>query len=123
MHDIIRANPKWYNSGPRYDYVLINRDHQSISCVQVMGLFAVKISGTAHPVALVRCLNIRPRNSRHGYFECSPSNEYRFVPPGSFIRSVFVQYNPIDEAKYFINDTIDSDMLLRLRNASLQTYQ
>jgi hypothetical protein len=121
-HDIIRANPKWHNGGPRYDYVLMNRDHESISCVQVLGLFTVTSEGNAYPTAFVRPMNIRPRSNRHGFHECTRGNDFEFIPTESLIRSVYVQYDPTAEDKYFINDTIDSDIFLRLRVADMRTY-
>ncbi|KAG8820415.1 hypothetical protein FRC19_008882 [Serendipita sp. 401] len=123
QRDIIRVNPNWRRQGPRYDYILINRDHQSVSCVQVLALFKVLIRHSVIPIVLVRPVKVRPRSVRHGFYSCTPTDGIVFVPPGSIIRSAYVQSHTISkENKLFINDAVDSDMFLRLKYTRLVSY-
>lgn len=122
LRDIIRVTPTWHNRGPRFDFVLLNKDHNTISCAQVMAIFVIKIGSIDFPLALVQVIRIRPRSANTGFYEGRFTSDLKFVPPGSFIRSVYVQYNPSDEEpRLFINDLIDSDVYLRLRNANLNS--
>jgi len=55
-----------------------------------------------------------------GFYHGKLTDDFKFVPPGSFIRSVFVQYDAKDEeTRYTVNDLIDADMYFRLRSANL----
>jgi hypothetical protein len=54
-----------------------------------------------------------------GFYHGKLTDDFKFVPPGSFIRSVFVQYDAKDEeTRYTVNDLIDADMYFRLRSAN-----
>jgi hypothetical protein len=54
--DIIRVTPEWRKKNPRYDFVLINLDYQTLSCAQVHILFTIESPGGKIQVALIRIL-------------------------------------------------------------------
>ena len=39
--DLIRVTPDWRSTGRRYDFVLINLDHHTLSCAQVHLLLTI----------------------------------------------------------------------------------
>ncbi|KAG8790704.1 hypothetical protein FRC16_000755 [Serendipita sp. 398] len=122
LRDIIRVNASWRGRAPRYDHIVVNRDHRALSCAQVLALFTIRVKGTSHSVVLIRPLQIKPRSKRHRFYTCTPSNDATFIHPGSIVRSVYVQKNATKPERMFINDVIDADMFLRLRNSRLVSY-
>lgn len=115
--DQIRANPNWRATGARYDFVILNYDHNTTRCAQVMGLYVAKIDGVTYSLALIRMLGPLSRHFTTGYIHAAQTDDYRFEFIDSFVRSIFVHVpQPPHSPTYIINDLIDADMYYRLNS-------
>lgn len=114
--DQIRVTPNWRGNGPRFDFVILNWDHETKRCAQVIQLLNMSIREQTHALALVRLLGPLTRSSTTGYLHASSTLEYRWVFAKSFIRSVHVHPPGKYHQRYIINDLIDGDFYFRLRD-------
>jgi hypothetical protein len=114
--DIVRANPKWFNQSPRYDFVLLDYGNQTMCCAQILRLFNILDHQDVYPTAYVRLLGKLTRSKATSLVQCADGNGREFVPLASIIRSVHVYIVERERSKrYIISDLIDSDVYLRLK--------
>ncbi|KIM28634.1 hypothetical protein M408DRAFT_308049 [Serendipita vermifera MAFF 305830] len=111
LEDKIRVNRQWYGKGPRYDYILVNLDGESVSCAQLHSMFTLKVNKEdTLQIALIRILKNLSRNATTGFIHASESTEYRFVSTKCFVRSAYVHPPTRDHPRYIVNDFIDPDI-------------
>ena len=114
--DIIRVTADWRGDGYRYDFVLINLDHHTLSCAQVHLLLYIETPAGTLQLALLRILKSLSRNASTRFIHASESTDYRFVTTQCFVRSAFVHLPaPPSYTRYIVNDLIDPDVYLRLQ--------
>jgi hypothetical protein len=91
-------------------------DYQTLGGAQVVRLFSLTVDKMVYSIALVRTLGPFTRNATSSFIHAADRSGYRFIPVGSFIRSLYV-HPPLPKQKfYIINDLIDQDMYLRLKS-------
>ena len=96
-----------------------------ISFAKLEFMFKCNIFGIVHDIALVRYYNLSHERiiasgEKLTGFQCvtlSSERDAEFLFLGSVIRGAYVaQVSEIRRNEYFVIDTIDADMYLRLRN-------
>jgi len=124
LQDILRCNPD-FQGEPRYDCIIINMDLPSgqLSIARLRGLFNCRLSsGETCDVALVCMLPLskwKPKTKWEGCRIDDELKEPRFIMAkyllhGAHMISAFgASESPL---KFYLNDTIDSDMFLRAGN-------
>ncbi|KAH9888565.1 hypothetical protein C8Q73DRAFT_776637 [Cubamyces lactineus] len=119
--DHLRCNPSFHGA-PRYDHVMYKINDTKIGFAQLCFVFVCTFMDTRQPLALVHCLDVvqarqtvdqdlglcRVRRSR------SNQNSYRFIPVTSIIRGALITEDALKSNDFFVIDSVDGDMFVRL---------
>lgn len=118
--DFLRCNPKFFGH-PRYDCVLIRTVDKFIFARLVL-IFAIKIGGSYHPIALVRPFDAylgprRRKDKELGLYRVGMKTSSEFVPLRSIVRGALLvpDFDEQCAGEFIVVDVIDSDMFLRVR--------
>ncbi|KAG1837830.1 hypothetical protein F4604DRAFT_1601105 [Suillus subluteus] len=128
QQDLLRCNPKFFGS-PRYDCVMIKTEHQPFFA-RLIYMFHCKVGGTELSIALIHPYDVgisvrRRQDLDLGLWRvrAKPRSSSEFVFVDSIIRgatSAFLTFtalasDPEAVNDYFVIDTIDTDIFLRMK--------
>ncbi|KZT42297.1 hypothetical protein SISSUDRAFT_1016075 [Sistotremastrum suecicum HHB10207 ss-3] len=119
--DIIRCNPN-FQGNKRFDTVLVN--DTPLRFARVLALFTWRYHPAKKPIsfALVRYFQDstwKPKTPFKGMRILKERKESHFIYVASIIRSCHMPQVPDHAEHYFMNDTIDADMYLRMNSCNL----
>lgn len=122
--DYLRCNPK-FNKRPRYDFVIVNRPQGRIFA-QLVSVFICRADGHEYHLALVQSLDKQSwRNTSHvdkslsiQRWHIRARNRCEVIPLNSIVRGAVLVADPRYAGDYFVIDTLDEDMFLRLKTVS-----
>ena len=115
--EIFHATSRWQNSGPRYDFVIIQgQQRSSFFFAEVHGLFSICVNNTTFGVAIVKPFTRKPRNKITGYIELEEAKDghFEFCFIESIIRTVHILPPTPHNHRFIVQDLTDGDMYLRL---------
>ncbi|KAG2336213.1 hypothetical protein BDR05DRAFT_1006072 [Suillus weaverae] len=120
QRDLLRCNPKFFGS-PRYDCVMIKTEHQPFFA-RLIYMFRCKVGGTELSIALIHPYDVgigvrRRQDLDLGLWrvQAKPRSSSEFVFVDSIIRGAALASDPEAVNDYFIIDTIDTDIFLRMK--------
>ena len=122
--DLLRCNLVFWGR-PRYDFVILDLGPpRGQVFAKFVSLFTCTVGTRVHPLALVQALDHRPRsgtvkdtdrkltiyrwNLRH-------RSRCELVPLVSVVRGALLISDPRYSGDYFVVDTVDADMFLRVK--------
>ena len=121
--DFLRCNPNFWKN-PRYDFAIANSLSQGQVFVRLVFLFTYQVGSSIHPLALVQALEKHPRQGAikgidkklsiyrwkiHARGRCT------IIPVDSLIRGAVLVSDSNYTDDYFVIDTLDADMFLRVK--------
>ncbi|KAH9890396.1 hypothetical protein C8Q73DRAFT_652116, partial [Cubamyces lactineus] len=119
--DYLRCSPSFHGV-PRYDHVMFKINDTEIGFAQLRFVFVCKFMETQQPLALVHCLNVvqtrRPVDQDLGLCRVrsgSNENSYQFIPVTSILRGALITMDVMKRNDFFVVDSVDGDMFVRLR--------
>jgi hypothetical protein len=123
--DILRCNPNWYGKGARHDCALVSREGEPLRVVRIEGLLRCMhaLTRRTFDVVLVRHhVNHawRPKTKFRSCRVVKAVGEVACIVPTDLVRGALLcpAFGGPDLV-YYIMDTIDSDMYLRLNGLSI----
>ncbi|KAI0374197.1 hypothetical protein BV20DRAFT_1041702 [Pilatotrama ljubarskyi] len=111
--DHLRCNPTWHGNQGRWDHVIYNIDDATVGFAQLLFIFIIVFNGVQYPTALVRSYDIVSTTRRSRLDR--DLGLCHFIPITSIIRGAFVVPDFETRGDYFVVDSVDGDMFLRLR--------
>ena len=118
--DLLRCNSKFFGS-PRYDCVMIKTEHQPFFA-RLIYMFRCKVGGTELSLALIHPYDVgigvrRRQDLDLGLWRvrAKPRSSSEFIFVESIIRGAALASDPEAVGDYFVMDTIDTDMFLRMK--------
>ncbi|KAG1903490.1 uncharacterized protein F5891DRAFT_946968 [Suillus fuscotomentosus] len=121
--DYLRCNPKFFNA-PRFDCVFI-QTNQKVILGRLLLLFECPVGDNVFPLALVHPydapIGVRLRKDKHLNLlrvRAKPRAQAEFFSTRSIIRGALLVHD--ENLDYFVVDTVDTDMFLRVKEMHLQ---
>ncbi|KAK7692929.1 hypothetical protein QCA50_004569 [Cerrena zonata] len=119
--DLLRCNPN-FQEKPRYDYIMVDTGQGHIYA-QLLYMFKCTVGDNSYPLALIHPYDAGipgPRRRKDKDLELrrirpKPQIESEFISLHSVIRGALVVSDFETNTDYFVVDTLDTDMFLRLR--------
>lgn len=120
--DYLRCNPE-FNGRPRYDFVLINLP-RGRTFAKLVFVFVCRVAGRDYHLALVQTLEKKPRpldvrtiDKRLSIYRwhIRPWNRCEVIPLDCIVRGAVLVADTKYAGDYFVIDTLDADMYLRLK--------
>jgi len=118
--DLLQCNPKFFGS-PRYDCVIIKTEHQPLFA-RLIYMFCCKVGGTELSLALIHPYDVgigvcHRQDLDLGLWQvqAKPQSSSEFIFVESIICGIALASDPEAVNDYFIMDTIDTDMFLRIK--------
>jgi hypothetical protein len=122
--DYLRCNPSFHGS-ERRDFVLINHPRLGHFFGQLVRLFTCEVGSCDYPLALVQPLTQESsrsaetkRNDRNlsiHRWHMQPRTRCEVIPLNTIIRGALLVADKKYKGDYFVVDTVDDDMYLRIR--------
>ena len=120
--DILRCNPDFHQL-ERYDCVIINDEHPGTTVVRLRSLLRCRLpSGKEVDIALVHAFtrnNWKPYTMWDNCQICAEAQESSFILMDYVVRGALLcpVFNSASDSRlYYIIDTVDGDMLLRVNS-------
>jgi len=116
--DLLRCNESFFHH-PHFDYVLI-KTGDAFSFAQLLSLFQIQTEARSHSLALVQVYGKPPGGVRRkdrdlGLYRVRvKSSPYVIIPLESIVWGALLVEDPDNQGDYFIVDTVDADILLRM---------
>ena len=126
MTDYLRCNPQFHGN-ERRDFVLIDHPRLGHAFRQLVRLFTCKAGSHDYPLALVQMLGPNTRSTTTRRIDKSlsirrwhmrPRNQCEVIPLNIIVRGALLLEDPEYKGDYFVIDTVDSDMYLRVMEMS-----
>lgn len=122
--DYLRCNPK-FNKRPRYDFALANRPEGQIF-VQLVFIFVCRVDGHDYRLALVQPLEKKSRPAVRAddkslsisRWHIRARNRCEVIPLDCIVRGALLVADTKYAGDYFVIDTLDEDMFLRVKRIS-----
>ena len=121
--NILRCNKLFYGH-PRYDHILVATKDKHFFA-QLLRIFCFQTDTCSHSVALVRTYgqpggSHRRKDRDLGLYRVRVrSSPYKIIPIESIVRGAVLVQDADNPDDYFVVDTIDGDMFLRMTTLSL----
>jgi hypothetical protein len=121
--DLLRCNPK-FRGEARYDFVIVDLPPRGKVFAKLVCLFTCAVGTCVHPLALVQALERQPRSGsvrdtdrKLSIFRWTirARNRCEIVPVRNIIRGALLVSDTKYSGDYFIVDTVDADMFLRVK--------
>ncbi|KAG1846280.1 hypothetical protein F4604DRAFT_1884179 [Suillus subluteus] len=119
--DLLQCNPEFFGS-PRYDCVMVQTDNQPFFA-RLIFMFGCSIGETNLSLALIHLydVGIGVRNKHDADLglwrvRAKPRSSPEFISVRSIIRGAVLASDPGRQGNYFVIDTIDADMFLRVKS-------
>ena len=118
--DRLRCNPSFYGR-PRYDTILYMTD-KGAAFGKLVYAFVCEVKEERFGIAYVQGLDagVGTRGKRKdrelGLYRlrAKPRSQCEFIPVEAIVRGALVVDNPNDHEEYFVVDTIDQDIFVRI---------
>ena len=122
--DYLRCNPK-FSGRPRYDFVLANRQQEAIFA-QLVFVFTCRVNGREYRLALIQPLEKKSRPSTRNVdknlsisrWHIRARSRCEVVPLDCIVRGAVLVADTKFAGDYFVIDTLDEDMFLRVKTMS-----
>ncbi|KAG1788983.1 uncharacterized protein HD556DRAFT_1433910 [Suillus plorans] len=118
--DLLRCNPEFFGS-PRYDCVMVQTNNQPFFA-RLIFMFGCSIGETNLSLALIHPYDVGISvRSKHDtelglwHVRAKPRSSPEFISVRSIIRGAALASDPGRQGDYFVIDTVDADMFLRLK--------
>ena len=121
--DLLRCNKSFHHQ-PRYDHVLIITEGRAFFA-QLLSLFQFQTDTRSHSLALVQVYgrppgSIRRKDRDLGLYRIRVKNSpFAIIALESIVRGALLVKDPDTPGDYFVVDTVDGDMFLRMTTLSL----
>ena len=121
--DYLRCNKSFFNQ-PRFDYVIVVTESETFIS-QLLCLFKLQVETYSYSLALVRVFGQPPGRMRRRDKDLGlhrvriKASPYRVIMVKSIVRGTLLVQDPNTPDEYFIVDTLDGDMFLRVPTLSL----
>lgn len=121
--DLLRCNESFHRQ-PRYDHVLVVTEGRPFFA-QLLSLFEIQTNTRSHALALVRVYgrppgSIRRKDKDLGLYHVRvKSSPYVIIPLESIVHGVLLVEDADIQGDYFVVDTVDGDIFLRMPTLSL----
>lgn len=118
--DILRCNQSFHGH-PRYDHVII-ATRNGHCFARLLRLFKISISTESHLLAYVQSYcrppgQVRRKDKDLGLYRVrKKANPYEITPIQSIVRGALLVQDSENPNDYFVVDTVDADMFLRMRH-------
>ena len=115
---------KLFFGHPRFDHAIVATEGRPFF-VQLLSLFKIQVDTHSHSMALIKAYGrpsgrIRRKDRDFGLYHVQvKSSPYQVIPIESIIRGAVLVADSDNPDEYFIVDTIDGDMFLRMSEFSL----
>lgn len=125
--DYLRCSPKFHGN-QRRDFILVDRQHGQ-AFGQLVLLFTCRVDSYNYPLALVQMLEPGSRDPETRRIDKSlsihrwhmrPRNQCEVIPLHSIVRGALLVSDPGYRGDYFVIDTVDDDMYLRVMGMNRQ---
>jgi len=121
--DYLRCNPE-FNKRPRYDFIITNDPQLGHTFAQLALVFVCRVNGHDYHLALVQPLDkvSRPltrnvdKNLSIYRWHIRPRSRCVVIPLNSIVRGAVLVADTRYAGDYFVIDTLDADVFLRLKN-------
>ena len=122
--DYLRCNPKFCGN-PRYDFVIVNLPRGRVFA-QLVLVFVCQVNGRDYHLALVQLLEKQSRATTRVVdrslsihrWHIRAWNRCEVIPLDSIIRGAVLVADTRYAGDYFVIDTLDEDMFLRVNTMS-----
>jgi hypothetical protein len=119
--DYLRCNPQ-FSGHPRYDFVIANGS-QGCTFVQLVFVFVCQVGGQDYRLVLVQPLEKSPRANVKKVdkdlsifrWRVRARTRCEVIPLDSIVRGAVLVKDTDYAGDYFVIDTLDEDMYLRIR--------
>lgn len=121
--NLLRCNESFHHQ-PRYDHVLVAAEDGTSFFAQLLSLFQFQTNTQSHSLALVQVYtrppgSIRRKDRELGLYRLRlKSNPYAIIDVGSVVRGALLVEDAAIQGDYFVVDTVDGDMFLRMATLS-----
>jgi len=120
--DYLRCNPKFHGN-PRYDFVIVDLPRGRVFA-QLACIFICRIANHDYRLALIQTLEKSTRQSTKAVdrelsilrWHIRARSRCEVVPLDSIVRGAVLLEDTKNKGDYFVIDTLDGDMFLRLKN-------
>ncbi|KAH7904681.1 hypothetical protein BJ138DRAFT_1018788 [Hygrophoropsis aurantiaca] len=119
--DHLRCNPNFYNA-PRYDCVMFRVDENHSAFARLIFVFECSIANDTYPLALVHLYDApigqrrrKDKDLKLWRLRARKRADSAFISVQSIIRGVAVAADRTTPGDFFVIDTIDTDLFLRMQ--------
>lgn len=118
--DRLRCNESFYGA-ERRDHVLVQSKDRHFF-VRLLRLFKVTVKGQTHALAYVESYcrpsgSLRRRDKDLGFYRLQlKARRYEIISLESVVRGAVLVLDSENSGEYFVVDTIDADMFLRMKS-------
>ena len=122
--NLLRCSDSFFHH-PRYDHILASTPDGSPFFAQLLHLFQIQTDTQSHDLALVQVYCQSPGGTRRkdrelGFYRLRLKiNPYAIISTESIIRGALIVEDATVPGNYFVVDTVDGDMFLRMPTLSL----
>ena len=122
--NLLRCNESFHHQ-PRYDHVLVASEDGGLFFAQLLCLFQFYTDTQSYNLALIQTYgqpsgSIRRKDRDLGLHRLwLKNNPYAIITVESIVRGVLLVEDATIQGDYFVVDTIDGDMFLRMTTLSL----
>ena len=122
MTDYLRCSPEFHHH-ERHDFVLVDHPRLGISFAQLVRLFTCKVGSVEYPLALIQVLERDSRSVQVKRVDESAStfrlhmrsrSQCEVIPLHAIIHGALLVADLKYKGDYFVIDTLDTDMYLRV---------
>lgn len=122
--DYLRCNPK-FSGHPRHDFVLVQRQ-QGCIFAQLVFVFICRVNKKDYHLALIQPLEKKSRTNTSRVdrglsihrWNIQARSRCEVIPLNSILRGALLVADVVYKGDYFVIDTLDEDMFLRVKNMS-----
>jgi hypothetical protein len=122
--DYLRCNPK-FSGRPRYDFIMVDRP-QGRTFAQLVFVFVCRVNDCDYHLALVQPLEKQSRTNTRSVdkslsifrWHIRARNRCEVIPLNCIVRGAVLMADPKYKGDYFVVDTLDEDMFLRVKYMS-----
>ena len=121
--DLLRCNPKFWGF-PRYDFAIANVPSRGQVFVRLVFLFTCQVGTRTYPLALIQALEkhlhqgpTRKTDRKLSIYrwKIRARSRCEIIPVDSLIRGAVLISDRKYTGDYFVIDTLDADMFLRVK--------
>ena len=118
--DILRCNES-FHSQPRYDHILVATENGHFFA-HILRLFQIVMGNLTHSVAYVKLYcrpsgQVRRKGKDLGLYRVRvKANPYEIISIQSIVRGALLVQDSDNLDDYFVVDTVDADMFLRMKS-------